>query len=204
MTEVFLDDEEYEEMKDMGCWPEELEDYRHSLDWPLKKNVEKVHISNYPRGKQYCRPERDWHPGVDIHGQHRDKVKAVEESRLVKLITNGPGEHLAGMCLRGEETNIIYKIYHLDKKSTTGKISEKRIFDLHTDTTVEKGEVIGEIGEWPVLVEDDVEIPKGVKEAFGREHDHVHINIQYYPEGYPTDSLNPLLLFQDFRSYFGG
>ncbi|MEA2004342.1 MAG: hypothetical protein U9O53_05315 [archaeon] len=200
----------YIENKDKGFLPVALGSLRHKIPWPIKKDTENIHISAFYNDNHYVIPKiiipglKDLHDGVDIQVASKTHVIAPETSKVIHIDHCDRRGNLVDILLYSEESKIVYDILHIDKDSIPERISDRAWFDRYTDTEVSCGEIIGEVGFWPLELRDAVRIPEDVEEIYGRCYHHIHLRMFYYPDrselrgaSYLENSFNPLLVLEE-------
>lgn len=206
----------YDEKKDYGFYPSDLERAvpRHSVEWPIDVNAQKIHLSCYFKETNYFNNSYiRRHDGLDIQVKAYTELFAPETSSVVMRLKYTPSG-LDSVFLLGQRTGIIYILDHLESGSLPREITPPRYnFDdrdrlnMDSDLIVEEGKFVGRVGRWPLLLNAGVNIPKDVEAIHGRNYHHLHLETHNYsngrkPKGEYLDEgfeFNPLLVLKDLK-----
>ncbi len=199
---------ELEKYFDVGSLPEELEKFRHKLEWPIDPNLSGFHLANYFEDRDYISPEFGPHSGIDIQVPAGTEVRSVTNSRLV-FFSHTDCFGLAEMEFFNEDGLVIHYL-HLNPRRVPRKFSIQ--YWHENNPKVKQGENIGVVGSWPIFGEPSVvRIPKDVKKIHGTSYHHLHLQFQFIrtkkvdddyarqvSSSFPLHPVNPLLLLRYF------
>lgn len=189
-----------------GELPEAVKHLRFSLTWPIDMNNPEVYLAVYFGERE---DPGNWiHSGVDIQVKPGTPVKASQGGKVIFTAKVRGMENLTEVYIYSSD-GLLYAYAHMDSERLSEKIKSRldASLDFNTDVTVEAGEVIGEVGEWPFLLDKshpypNRKIPPAVEQVYGKEFHHLHFEIRYVPiKDIPSFLLissgwevNPLLL----------
>ena len=199
--------DKYLEHQNKGFLPKELEQFRHGVRWP-------VDLENVPFAfgcvhlEEYCLPSKsvETHHGIDIIASPGTEVFAPEDCELLLAVKEERiGKEKADLIIQGSETRIIYFLGHLDYDSFPEKIKNMvrsgshQNFDYLNSFSIEKDEILGEVGEWPFkrLAYSGSENLSLAEEVLGDYDHHLHISTTFLPE----NKINKFHLF-DWKNEF--
>ena len=203
MIQSFGKSIQYEDRRKEGSLPDGLGKLKSSIPWPIDTDTSDIHLSCYFGEVNYSDPMDMTciHKAVDIQVASGTPVVSPEKVKVLYFDTCDL-RGVVDVYLWGLDSHIVYLLCHLDKDSVPEHIRERSWFDRYTDTIVDRGDVIGEVGRWPLELMNFVKIPADVKEVYGLNYHHLHLEMHYYPDEYDLDSarvkkeFNPLLLLE--------
>lgn len=174
---------QYAERKQEGVLPAGLADLKHSIPWPIDLENIDFHFCGYFNELNYSSRagiNSFLHKAVDIQTREETEVLSPERAEVI-FFDGGDSRGLMNIYLFGLESKIVYILGHLDRSSIPRKIKEKTYFSGKTEIEVEKGEIIGTVGRWPVELPPEILIPEDVAKVFERKYNHLHFETHHYP-----------------------
>ncbi len=198
MNKSFGRNKEYEQHLE-GKLPEELERFRHSVDWPINPNDENFHLSYYFLETREGKKGGN-HSGIDIKVPAQTPIYAPESGRIVSVRSDGRDDFLGDIILYSDETRIAYSLAHVQFFDLPEKIRKCKPFDRDSPITVEKGEQIASVGYWPFENKNYDFLPEDIK-ALKEYYCHLHFGTEFCPnisqlKEDMNSRFNPLLILK--------
>ncbi len=194
--------------------PVELQNLKHSLSWPIDMKHRPARVACYfgDLGYSYLKSEdRKPHFAIDIQAPLHTPVLAPADAKVAMVDVITPMNEARGwadILLLDESRRLAYWLVHLDVNSIPYKMARMGYFGDVDEINVRQGEQLGKVGLFfndltvkmqrnlglPPYLHPDVALPSEVEATFGRQYDHLHMEVHTLPESgrLTLGTFNPL------------
>ena len=187
-----------------GTLPEALQQFKHSLRWPIDLDTPNIHLAGYFNEPDYNDPDKNSrHRGLDLQVAAGTKVVSPIRGKAVFHQTDPRTTDLMNVGVYSEKLGLLCILAHLD---TSGILLPESypVLRWENQDQVYRDMVVGRVAPWISRLPEQIAVPKDVRKVYGRTYNHLHLECYYIPNKPRTVNeyyqkrapLNPLLLLR--------
>lgn len=154
-----LNKAEYFRHMERGTLPQDLEEYRHTLSWPIDITTREFNISYYGEPRfdvnKFVEDEDGNFPKrfitrseIDIYAPYGTEVKSVLSGNLIKVNKYSQYDPLIDLYIYSEKLDLLFVYAHLDSESLPNKFKNYINKKVSNEVKVTENIKIGEIGDF--------------------------------------------------------